>query len=325
MFFKKLYQNTLEVAYVTSVFVTLYKASEIVYESLYYLKNGSKVHYPVYRINNKHILVGSCHVNQINTVDKKIFGIMKECKNLYNEISLSHEDMGTSIFVEELIENINSTTENKILTIEKYLELKKMDESIIPKSLVYPKSFLEKITFKDISLTQLLFIHRAVNEIYAMDHIINIIFKNDKKPIFALDEIPEAAVIRQEFLNTQVNEKVLEESKEKSHQEYTYDIDQCFQFFYKFPNFLEWYSNDRTDYEIKRDHIIEYFFPNKMDDKLVDCRDKAWLTKLKPAMQLEDSSLILVGMAHCKGLVKGLREDYVVEKYNYASEKFEKI
>lgn len=225
---------------------------------------------------------------------------MKECKNLYNEIS--QEEV---ISIEELIENIDSTTEKKILTIEKYLEFEKIDESFIPKSLVYPKSFLKKISFKDISLTQLLFIHRAVNKIYAMDHIINIIFKNDKKPISALDEIPETAVIRREFLNTQVNEKILKEYKEKSHQEYKYDIDQCFQFFYKFPNFLEWYSNDRTDYKIKRDHIIEYFFPNKMDDKLL--RDKAWLTKLKPAMQLEDSSLILVEMSHCKGLVKGLR------------------
>jgi len=77
-------------------------------------------------------------------------------------------------------------------------------------------------------------------------------------------------------------------------------------------NFLEWYSNHRTDYKIKRYHIIEYFCPNKIEYKLL--RDKAWLKKLKPAMQLEDSSLILVWMAHCKGLVKGLREDYVVEK-----------
>jgi len=126
------------------------------------------------------------------------------------------------IFLEELIENIDSTTEKKILTIEKYLKFEKIDESFIPKNLVYPKSFLKKITFKDISLTQLLFIHRAVNEIYEMDRVIGIIFKNDKKPIFSLDEIPEASGIRQEFLNTQVNE------------EYKYDIDQCFQFYINF-------------------------------------------------------------------------------------------
>ncbi len=288
----------------------------VFYEIVYYLIYGDKVHYPVYKIDDKHIILGSCHSNYIDSVDINILNEIYACNIVCIEVLNSIPEKT----VKTLLENINSSNEDKVVNIINSFE-GEIENSKKIKNYYYTKSFLDKIKHRfvdgDVDIKYVLTLHiKIIRDLYGMDSIIQYQSLSKGKKVIALDEEKKAKEIRN---NLYTPVKITE----------TYGITlinivENFNFIksylLSFPNFITLYNEKCSDLMLKAGLITTGII--KTD--ILDGRNEAWMKKIEDTFTT-DKTAIIVGAAHISGLIKILKKNHKIEKYNYWQNNFTTI
>lgn len=160
-----------------------------IYEFVYYLIYGNKVHYPVYRIDGKYIILGTCHTNHIDSIDKNILNEIELCDALCVEVSINFSEK----IINVILDNIYSSFEDKIVNLINSFEIKfKSDNKIDFYNFFYKKSFINRIKHnfinEEVNIIEILEFHRCIITLfYGMDNIINLKFLSKKNKIISLD------------------------------------------------------------------------------------------------------------------------------------------
>jgi hypothetical protein len=312
-------------------------ASYFSIESIYYYFYKDRVTYPVYRINNKDIIIGTCHPNHITSIDKEVKNYIDECDITCVEGYSPHLENNKEL-VKSILDNINNSNSNKVLN---YLIAAKIDfklEDSISNRLFYKKSFLDRLKVCNLTETKTKTIFNIleshdgiINVLYGMDHIIAMQSLNNNKKVIKLDEIVNVSATKAllvDNVQTPISDaKAIIITTESS---IIYKlimlcqrIKFIFNYIFSFPNFADWYNSRETNFMFHYMLSFNIFNNNKSD--LVAGRNKVWLETINPLIKTEDKILIAVGASHIKGLINELKQNNIIEKYNYWNNLFEQI
>src|SRR5258708_11989830 len=171
----------------------------IFYETGYYLIYGDKVHYPVYRVDGKHIILGTCHTNHIDSIDKNILNELELCSIVCVEAINTIPEKTIKV----VLDNLDSSNEDKIVNVINSFEGKIKNKNEI-NNYYYKKEFLNRIRHRfvdeEIDIKYVLNLHLSIIiYLYDIHSILQMkALVNDKK-LIDLDEQEESKKIRENF------------------------------------------------------------------------------------------------------------------------------
>lgn len=277
-----------------------------------YLINGDIVPYNVYKINNT-IIVGTAHCNKYKTLSKYIQKMLENNDNFYNESNILDANyQETSISIDE----INKLPKSFGLDLLKKDCIEIPNDDMYLKSVYFRSSFFysssflgslkETKFFKDRNIEEDYFLIRKIlsisNKLSSMDVYPLFLGKNNVQldKTDGLNEKPE--------INDAANEalEILHNRKNK----YQF-FNECLDFFITLDSFeLKW---------------IDIFLGTLLsnEDVIIDKINNAWLPKIKESIDKNMKTSIFIGNAHLNGIIKELKKDYDVKKWNYFIRKFE--
>lgn len=143
-----------------------------------YIKNYLSVtHFVAYRINGKHIILGTVHCNSYLSLHHNIKKEINKCEFAYfeSESILSFKDNS-----ELIIQNLNSSTEDKILNLTNIFKEKDRNGKR-NNTRFFPEDFLNKMNEKYPETIDWDYedIHYKILKIYTIDSYLNLLFKNN--------------------------------------------------------------------------------------------------------------------------------------------------
>ena len=277
-----------------------------------------KVNYPLYRINNKHILLGSVHINTVDTLKDIVINEIDNSEQFYFENIAKSQDINKIIY-----------KYYKKSQLEKFTELK----------FEYPESTI------GIFISKYLYSSKIINETNKVG--IKDIYNNHlfQQEIFGIDRVIEAISIAKNHdkinnkcyeLDNIFDDKYQEINNELLKQKYNKSLILQFCEFIAFIpsyilNFFGYEHNfNMTNIEFQLILIycqLKQYFIDKFNytDYITNERNNIWIKKIQENLSKDKKIFICVGSAHVFGLVKEFKKEYHVEKYNYWKNKFETI
>lgn len=270
------------------------------------------IKYPVYRINGKHIIIGTAHCNNYdNTVHPHIKNEIESCEILCTECSKDNKN--------DHILNISDLNNNENLE----LFINYIDKSYLNGNysfitwLLYGEKFYNNVKHRfpneKVDLYDITFANFILFFYFGMDLYINEFYKKKKSMIVNLDEEPELIPYHKTC-----KQIIVEYQKENPDQyKKMYYFFMLGNLYYIF-NFI-----NKVDYSISN-FTLRILLNNNEFSELVHGRSRLWVPKITKNFNYNKKVLVSCGAAHIEYIICKLY-NYKIEEYNYETNLFEQI
>ena len=283
-----------------------------------------KVNYPLYRINNKHILLGSIHINTFDTLKDIVINEFESSEQYYYE-----NIHGIQNYYEIISNYYNKSLLEKFTHLHWKTKYPETNIGIFMSKLLYSSEIINetnKIGIKDIFN-----FHRYQLQFFGMDRVLEAlsIKKNYNQPnnynTFNHDKLDDIECNKY----IEIQKKMVEIKYNKS---IIIEFTNIFTFIPSYIFVLFGYEHNFNLSNIEFQLLLiscicEQYFIDKFNytDYITNGRNNLWIEKIQENLSKDKKIFICVGSAHVFGLVKEFKKDFYVEKYNYWKNKFETI
>lgn len=252
---------------------------------------GDVIFYPCYRINDKHILLGTCHENPFESINKDILNEIESCEKIYVEYNtiekISREE------IEIVVENLWRPKRNKILAIMSKNNILKEKYFLLYYEL---KRYIPNLTYKDYYI----YID-YVHVLNITDSVLSFLFYLKNKQIISLDKNEEC-------------EKISQMDK-PSFPIYTII---SVVFFY----IISYIINILSISDNFVGNLLMFLILKQGETLKSILRNDNWIKQITPLPN--EKILIAVGSVHIRDISEKLTKmNYKIEKFNYFKNKFE--